>query len=82
MQIYDAQNTLPTAKPEGSKLSLDNASPKDIPRLEQLLMSLPELFLDNASPKDISRFEQLLMSLPELLLKKSNYKRMTHSAIK
>ena len=43
MQIYDAQNYLTATQPEESQLSLDNASPKDIPKLEQMLMSLPEL---------------------------------------
>ena len=42
-QIYDAPNTLPATQPEESKMSLDNASPEDIPQLEQKLMSLPEL---------------------------------------
>ena len=43
MQNYDAQNNLPAIQSEESKPSLDNASPEDIPRLEQKLMSSPEL---------------------------------------
>ena len=43
MQNYDTQSTLPATQPEESKLSLDNASPEDIPQLEQKLMSLSEL---------------------------------------
>ena len=43
MQNYDTQNFLQATQPEESKLSLDNASPDDIPQLEQKLMSLPEL---------------------------------------
>ena len=35
MLNYDTQNTLPVTQPGGSKLSLDNASPEDIPQLEQ-----------------------------------------------
>ena len=43
MQNYDIQNNLSAIQSEESKLFLDNASPEDIPRLEQKLMSLPEL---------------------------------------
>ena len=42
-QNYNTQNTLPITQPEESKLSLDNASPEDIPLLEQKLMSILEL---------------------------------------
>ena len=34
-QNYDTQNTLQVTQPEESKLPLDNASPEDIPQLEQ-----------------------------------------------
>ena len=44
VQNYDTQNTLPVTQPEESKLSLDNASPEDIPQLKKKkLMSVPEL---------------------------------------
>ena len=43
VQNCNAQNTLQITKPEESGLSLDGTSPKDVPQLEQKLMSLPEL---------------------------------------
>ena len=43
MQNYDTLKTLSDTQTEESKLSLDHASPEDIPHLEQKLMSLPEL---------------------------------------
>ena len=42
-QNYDTQNNFPAIQLEESKLSLDKASPDDISRLEQKLISLPEL---------------------------------------
>ena len=42
-QNSNAKNNVPVIQSEESKLSLDNASPEDIPRLEHRLMSLPEL---------------------------------------
>ena len=43
MQSYDTLKTLPVTQKEESKLSLDNASPEDIPHFEEKLMSLPML---------------------------------------
>ena len=42
MQNYDTPKTLPVTQTEESMLSLDDASPEEIPHLEQKLMSLPE----------------------------------------
>ena len=42
-QNDDALHDLPTAQTDEAKLSLENASPTEIPHLEQNLMSLPEL---------------------------------------
>ena len=36
MQDYDTQITLPVTQPEESILCPDNASPEDIPQLEQI----------------------------------------------
>ena len=43
VQNYEALHDLPTAQTDKAKLSPENASPTDIPCLEQNLMSLPEL---------------------------------------
>ena len=43
LQNYNTQNTLPVTHPEESKLSLDNASPKDFPQLEQKFLLQTEL---------------------------------------
>ena len=40
---YDAVHDLPTVQADNANLFLENASPIDIPHLEQNLMSLPEL---------------------------------------
>ena len=54
MQNHDEQNTLPITKPQESKLSIDNISPKDIPELEQEFMSLPELTqINNQTTKEV-----------------------------
>ena len=43
-QTYDTLPNLPTLQTNDDvRLSLENASPRDIPQLEQNLMSLPEL---------------------------------------
>ena len=42
MHNYDTLNTLPVTQADEAKLSLENASPADIPHLEQKLMSLLE----------------------------------------
>ena len=51
-QNYDMQNTWPVTQPDESKLSLYNASPEDIPQLEQKLISLSELTPKNQTTKD------------------------------
>ena len=43
---YDALHDLPTVQTDNANLSLENASPTDIPHLEQNLMSLPEFTLE------------------------------------
>ena len=43
MQNYNMLKTLSVTQADEARLSLDNASPPDIPHLEQKLMSLPEL---------------------------------------
>ena len=54
MQNYDTLNTLSVTQAEESKLSLDKASPEDIPHLEQKLMSLPELTPKKSSCKKMT----------------------------
>ena len=46
MQDYNVLCDLPTAQMDKAELSLENASPADIPHLEQNLMSLPEFTPD------------------------------------
>ena len=43
---YDALHDLPTLQMDKANLSLENASPADIPHLEQNVMSLTEFILD------------------------------------
>ena len=48
MQTYDELHDLPPGHANYDiKLSLENASPTDIPQLEHHLISLPELTLEN-----------------------------------
>ena len=50
MQIMIHQKHLPVTQTEESKLSLDNASPEDIPHLEQKMMFLPVLIPEKIVP--------------------------------
>ena len=43
---YDALPDLPTVQTENANLFLENASPRDIPHLEQNLRSLPEFTME------------------------------------
>ena len=43
---YNTLHDLPTVQTDNANLSLENASPTEIPHLEQNLMSLPEFTLE------------------------------------
>ena len=49
IQNYDTLHDLPTTQTDEARLSLENASPTDIPHLEQNLIFLPELTPDKVT---------------------------------
>ena len=53
MQNYNTLNTLPGTQADEATISLENASPADIPHLEQNLMSLIEL-----TPEKVVQLQQ------------------------